>query len=330
MPNLSQIKRERMIAYIEKLKQEHNDDESLIMFNEIENSLTEKRYGLVFEEHTEAVDEMLCENIPVLTADSDRKICKGKELPWNFIIEGDNLQALYLLEKTHKGKVDCIYIDPPYNTGATSWKYNNAYVEKTDNFKHSKFVSFMKRRLLIARKLLAPNGIIAVAIDDYEIHTVRLLMDELFSEENRLGTCVVIHNPGGRQDDRFFATAHEYMLVYANNVDCAEVGFLPMTDEKKSEYTESDEYGAYKLRGLIRTGAHSRPNERPGLYYPIYVNPDTMELSTKHVSEKWKEILPIDSSGNARVWRWGPTTFEEKKKNIFYVKGPRTVSMQFM
>lgn len=117
MANLSKIKRDNMIAFLEELKKTHADDASIRALNEIENHLREKKYGLVWEEHSEEVDELLAENIPILTADPERRLCKDESLPWNFIIEGDNLQALYLLEKTHKGRVDCIYIDPPYNTG---------------------------------------------------------------------------------------------------------------------------------------------------------------------------------------------------------------------
>ena len=117
MANLSKIKRDKMIAFLEQLKAEHTDDESIRAFNEIENQLRDKKYGLVWEEHSEEVDEMLQENIPVLCADPNRRLCKDPSLPWNFIIEGDNLQALYLLGKTHKGMIDVIYIDPPYNTG---------------------------------------------------------------------------------------------------------------------------------------------------------------------------------------------------------------------
>lgn len=110
MANLSKLKRDKMIAFLDELKQQHTDDESIRAFNEIENHLLEKKYGLVWEEHSEEVDDLLKENIPILTEDPERRLCKDPSLPWNFIIEGDNLQALYLLEKTHKGKVDCIYI----------------------------------------------------------------------------------------------------------------------------------------------------------------------------------------------------------------------------
>ena len=103
MANLSKIKRDQMIAFLESLKESHSDDASIQAFNEIENHIRDKKYGLVWEEHSEEVDDLLKENIPILTADPERRLCKDASLPWNFIIEGDNLQALYLLEKTHKG-----------------------------------------------------------------------------------------------------------------------------------------------------------------------------------------------------------------------------------
>ena len=169
MANLSKERRDRMIAKLEELKQAHNDDVSIAALNEIENALREKKYGLVWEEHSEAVDDMLKENIPVLVEDPKRRLCKDENLPWNFIIEGDNLQALYLLEKTHRGKVDCIYIDPPYNTGARDWKYNNDYVDGNDEYRHSKWLSMMKSRLVVAKRLLNPkDSVLIVTIDEKE------------------------------------------------------------------------------------------------------------------------------------------------------------------
>ena len=113
--------------------------------------MTDKKFGLVFEEHTEEADEKLKDYIQVLCADTERLIFKDESLPYNFIIEWDNLHALHLLEKTHKGKVDCIYIDPPYNTGAKDWKYNNDYVDSNDVYRHSKWLSMMQKRLQIAK-----------------------------------------------------------------------------------------------------------------------------------------------------------------------------------
>ena len=143
MANITKQKRDQMIAFLKGLKAVHNDDASVRAFNEIENHLKDKKFGIVFEEHTEEVDEKLVDYIPVFSEDENRKILKDKEQKWNFLIEGDNLQSLYLLEKTHFGKIDCIYIDPPYNTGAKTWKYNNDYVDKRDTYRHSKWLSMM-------------------------------------------------------------------------------------------------------------------------------------------------------------------------------------------
>ena len=183
MPNLSQLKRQRMIEFLEKLRSEHTDDESIRAFTEIENHIRDKKYGLVWEEHSEHVDEMLKDNIPIFTEDTEKKITVVPDGKYNFILEGDNLQSLYLLEKTHKGRVDVIYIDPPYNTG-NSFIYNDSIVGDEDAFKHSKWLSFMSARLKIARELLTEEGVIFISINDYELATLRLLCDEIFDEFN--------------------------------------------------------------------------------------------------------------------------------------------------
>ena len=130
--NLSQIKREKMMAFLKKLKEENSGkEENLIAINEIENELNNKKYGLVWEEHEENEDKMMEENVPVFVEDKSREI-KANEDEYNFLLEGDNLHSLYLLEKTHKGKIDVIYIDPPYNTetadGDSAFVYNENWV----------------------------------------------------------------------------------------------------------------------------------------------------------------------------------------------------------
>ena len=183
--NITKQKRNKMLNFIEELKSKYKDDSSIRAFNEIENALTEKKFGLVFEEHIEEVDEKLKNEIPIFCEDETRKICKDKDKPYNFIIEGDNLQALYLLEKTHRGKIDCIYIDPPYNTGAKDWKYNNDYVDKNDLYRHSKWLSMMKSRLLIAKKLLNPiDSVLLCTIDEKEYLHLGCLLEELFPDAN--------------------------------------------------------------------------------------------------------------------------------------------------
>lgn len=184
MANLSKIKRERMLEFLESLKAEHTDDKSIRAFTEIENQLRDKKYGLVWEEHSERVDEKLEENIPIFTEDTDKKITSSADGVYNFILEGDNLQSLYLLEKTHSGRIDLIYIDPPYNTGEDDFIYDDNYVDANDAFRHSKWLSFMSKRLKIASRLLAPSGFIFISIDDKEASTLRLLCDEIFGEAN--------------------------------------------------------------------------------------------------------------------------------------------------
>ncbi len=173
-----------MLAYLEQLKT-LNDDETLIRaITEIENALTEKKYGLVWEEHSEEVNEMLAHNIPVFIEDGTRKIVANEEESYNFLLEGDNLHSLKLLEKTHKGKIDVIYIDPPYNMGKKDFFYNDSFVEKEDTFLHSKWLSFMEKRLRIAKRLLTNEGIIFISIDKNEGFQLKLLLDEIFGEES--------------------------------------------------------------------------------------------------------------------------------------------------
>ena len=180
MANLSKIKREKMFDYLEKLKVQNNDDENIRAITEIENALNEKKYGLVWEEHSEKVDEELIHNIPIFVEDEERKITVDEKLPYNFLLEGDNLHSLKLLEKTHKGKIDIIYIDPPYNTGNKDFIYDDSFVDKTDGYAHSKWLSFMEKRILIAMELLADDGYFFISINNYEFGQLKLLMDSLF------------------------------------------------------------------------------------------------------------------------------------------------------
>jgi adenine-specific DNA-methyltransferase len=309
----------KKIDLIHKLRQLQgiSDDERAYLINLVN---TKKKYGLVWEDKPEDVEEQLRENLPVLKEVKNRAIMNGEGFPNHLLIEGDNLHALTALTFTHEGKVDVIYIDPPYNTGNKSWRYNNDYVEKDDNYKHSKFVSFLYKRVKIAKRLLKDSGIICCAIDDYEQHNVRHIFDEVFGEENRLGSVTVVHNPGGRQDERFFPTAHEYMFVYAKNQAVAEIGRLELSEKKLKQFAQKDDLGNYKLRGFRRSGANSRRIDRPKLWYPIYLNPLSLDLDISIKPGYTIKLEPIDDDGVERVWRWNPTTFMEKKSKYVEVK----------
>lgn len=141
-----------MLAYLNHLKEIHTDDESRIALEKIETALTEKKYGLVWEEHEEEVDKTLVHNIPVFREVEEKKIVADENGDFNFLLEGDNLHSLKLLEKTHRGKIDVIYIDPPYNTKNKEFIYDDCMIGEDDGYRHSKWLSFMAERLKIAKE----------------------------------------------------------------------------------------------------------------------------------------------------------------------------------
>ena len=178
--NVSKKKREDLLSKIGQIRtfiasapQDTNTGNLLSYLSELEKDINGKKYGLIFEEHKEHIDEVLESNTPVLNEDKDLFINNGEII--NFLIEGDNLASLQMLEKTHRGKVDLIYIDPPYNTLKDGFTYSDTLVDKNDTFRHSKWLSFMRRRLVIAQKLLSSNGTIFISIDDNEVSALRVL-----------------------------------------------------------------------------------------------------------------------------------------------------------
>ena len=315
MANVTKLKRDEMLAYINQLKQLHTDDESIKALNEIENHLTDKKFGLVFEEHTEEADEKLKDYIPVLCADTERLICKDDSLPYNFIIEGDNLHALYLLEKTHKGKVDCIYIDPPYNTGAKDWKYNNDYVDSNDVYRHSKWLSMMQKRLQIAKKLLNPkSGIIIIAIDDNELNTLGLLLKEIFLDYKHF--CItVVHNPNGNQGKNF-GICNEFLYF-----------LLPDNNQHLALENRVDNPDVRPLRDV--SGNNNLRTDAKNCFYPIFVKngniigfgdvcEDNFHPSSANIMREdgILEIYPIDTNGVEKKWVFARHTVESIKNEL--------------
>ncbi len=315
MANISKEKRDRMITYLEQLKEQHSDDDSIRALNEIENQLREKKYGLVWEEHSEEVDELLKDSIPILVADCNRRLCTNPELPWNFIIEGDNLQALYLLEKTHKNKIDCIYIDPPYNTGAKDWKYNNNYVVKEDVYRHSLWISMMSSRLLSARKLLSKDGVLITTIDDNELANLYLLIESIFPEYHN--TIITIQmNPGGTQSDGFSVTNEFAIVTYLK--ESAKIA--------RKAHIGDDPYN------LRRWGSTSNRYEGATCFYPIIINsageicgfgdvlPDDVHPASQVEKQSDGSFLvwPIDKNNIEKKWRYARDTVETVLDRMFY------------
>lgn len=259
MANLSQLKREKMLNFLNKIRAEHQDDETLMAINEIENALTEKKYGLVWEEHIERVDEEMIHNIPVFTEIENRKIKNLESNDYNFLIEGDNLHSLKLLEKTHKGKIDIIYIDPPYNTNGKDFIYNDSYVDKEDNFKHSKWLSFMKNRLIIARELLSEKGLIFISIDDYEDAQLKLLCDEIFGY-NFINKFIWKRNSSSKTEKGKFTVNTEYLYLYSKTKNyILNNTYKPLAESSAKMFNKDDGDG----RGKYSTVSLQKPKD-PG------------------------------------------------------------------
>ncbi len=272
-----------------------------------------KKFGLVWEDKPEDV-VLQCEtNVPILREIKNRKLVSDNHIHSNILVEGDNYHSLSVLNYTHKSKIDLIYIDPPYNTGATDWRYNNDYVDSNDQWRHSKWISLMRNRLSLAKNLLSERGIIYCAIDHYELFTLGLLCDEIFGESNRLGVITVIHKPEGRQFANFFSPSNEFMLVYAKNKAYASLNQVILDDEQKERFSEFDDKGSYYLKNFIRLtdGKYSLRENAPDGFYPIYVSEDLGSFSLEN-KKGYLEVYPITDRGVERTWKTYGDTFMKK------------------
>ena len=313
MANLSQQKRQRMMKFLSKLKEEHKDDDSvLIALGEIESELNAKKYGLVWEEHEENVDVMMKDNIPVFTECKDKEITLSDSTAYNFLLEGDNLHSLYLLEKTHRGKIDIIYIDPPYNTGGTEFRYDDAIVVKEDVFKHSKWLSFMKRRLVIARKLMSDDGIIFISIDDNEVAPAIMLCNEIFGEENHVETIIWKNKYGAGAKTVGFISVHEYILCYSKKTISNLTSEL--SEDGQAAYKKRDEKfemrGGYLTQPLMTTSLGDRPN----LMYTIEYEGDTIVPRKQWVWSKERLEKAIENN---------EVEFNKKKDGTYSVRAKK-------
>ena len=225
-----------------------------------------KKYGLVWEDKPEDVEERLREELPVLTEVKERRIISdAPDAPNHILIEGDNLEALTALSYTHEGKIDVIYIDPPYNTGNKDFAYYDdfsdeyrtiPYVEREDAFRHSKWLSFISKRLRIAKRLLSDKGVIFISIDDNEQANLKLLCDEVFGERNFLAQIVWQKIHSIKNDARYFSQSHEYAFVFAKNIELVKIQLLPRTETMNSRYVnkDNDPRGPWQSGDLVANG----------------------------------------------------------------------------
>ena len=321
MPNLSQLKRQRMLEFLNKIKAEHTDDESLIAINEIETEITEKKYGLVWEQHEERVDVEMQTKVPVFTEVADREIASDEESPYNFLLEGDNLHSLKLLEKTHKGKIDVIYIDPPYNTGGRDFIYDDSFVDSLDSFKHSKWCSFISERLILAQKVLSDRGLIFISIDDNEYANLKLLCDSIFGESNFVTTCVWQKIHSIKNDAKYLSVNHDYVLIYAKRIENINIHLLKRTDEMNARYKnpDNDPRGAWQSGDLVANETRTNGNyDVVGPTGKVFNVPDGKHWV--YSEDNMKELI-----ADKRIW-FGKdgTYFARKKRFLSEVQDGRT------
>jgi len=286
-------------------KENYSEWDKKALVEEIRKLKKRKKYGIVWEDKPEQVAELCKEKLPVLIEEKSKEIVTDSNKPTNILIEGDNYHALSVLNYTHKGKIDVIYIDPPYNTGNKDFKYNDTFVDGEDTYRHSKWLSFIEKRLKLAKNLLHTNGAIFISIDDNEQAQLKLLCDEIFGEKNFVSKIIVQSNPRGSQASKHFAEVHEYVLVYAKSLNKFEIKGFSKTDEDISEYSYTDKIGKkYRLLGLRQRGGAWKREQRPKMYYPIYVNPKNGSVSLTKSKAHIIETFPKRPTGEEGRWTW--------------------------
>jgi adenine-specific DNA-methyltransferase len=246
-------------------------------------------------------------------------IVRSEATPFHTVINGENFHALQLLLFTYQGLVDCIYIDPPYNTGARDWRYNNRYVDSNDAWRHSKWLSQMERRLHLAKKLLRHDGVLIVTIDEHEVHHLGMLLEQIFPEAKRQLVTIVI-NPLGQARKQELARVDEY----ATFVFQGEAAPSPVSDDLLSANTQTARSRKVRWEWLIRGGTHSRRYERPNLFFPVYIDRETRKVEAigdalpKDVDRNDIDtpsglfaIWPLNTNGQEGNWRCSPIYLRE-------------------
>lgn len=255
------------------------------------------KYGLVFTRQEESVIEQCKSKMPVLKEITSRAVLGGGQD--HALIEGDNYAGLLALLGTHKGKINCIYIDPPYNTGNKDFVYNDKFVDKEDGWRHSKWLSFMSERLKLAKGLLSDDGVIFISIDDNEQAQLKLLCDGIFGESNFINCAVWNKKKTHGRGATGMLDHHEYILIYCKNrQDKSLFGLLPDAKYIK-QFKYEDDVDRYRLLPFEKSG--NADQDRPKCKYPLI--------------HSGISILP-----KKQWWRWGKETYEKNKHLVEFVK----------
>ena len=217
----------------------------------------QQKYGLIYEKQEEAIVKKCKDHMPILKSIPGRDVNNGEVN--HLLVEGDNFASLLALMPVYKGKINCIYIDPNYNTGSKDFVYNDSFVDSEDAFRHSKWLGFMEPRLKLARELLSESGVIFVSIDDNEQANLKLLLDNVFGENNFISNLIWKKKHNGAYDSKFIDNVHEYILLYGKNLNNVKLNKIPTDTKLDTMYKYSDNFvkkrGKYK-RVLLHTSSH--------------------------------------------------------------------------
>ncbi len=276
--------------------------------------LEKERYGLVWEDKEEEVAKRCNSELPLLKEDCTKEIVCDTSLPYNIIIEGDNYHSLYVLSFTHRKSIDVIYIDPPYNTGKKNeWKYNDSWVDENDKYRHSKWLSFMSKRLKLARNLLTYDGVIFISIDENEFAQLKLLCDSVFGEKNYIATLPRITKKAGKTTN-VIANNNDFVLVYCKNKGRIFRTLELVDKQYKCEDEFVEERGKYKLS---QTLDYSSIQYSASLDYEITLEGNVFRPGGVSHNEMINRQQRNPSSDFC--WRWSKDLFDFGLANGFVV-----------
>ena len=286
------INKAELISKVRQLTGLTNDEKSALL--ELLNE--KKMYGLVWENHEEAVEEQLREQLPVFREVPERRILSDDaDAPNHIIIEAENLHALVALTYTHAGKIDVMYLDPPYNTGNKDFVYNDSYVDSEDSYRHSKWLSFMEKRLKIAKTLLSDKGVVFISIDDNEQANLKLLCDEVFGQENFVALIPWRKRTAKSDVPHGLSQDYEWVLCYSKEL------FQAGIKKETRKYYETPDFPNKPWRVHDMTTQRSSI-ERPNCYFTI-VNPKTGKKYPANPNRVWanNEETFVDYYKNDRI-----------------------------
>lgn len=318
----------------EYLRRIHELEQQVLRLQTEIKKNSETQYGLRWMDVPEAFDDKAENAVPILEEVKQKAITSEDGKPTHILIEGDNYHALTCLNYTHKGAIDVIYIDPPYNTGSDGFVYKDKRVldkfpdgttVPTDHpLRHSYWLSFMHKRLELAKNLLSERGVIFISIDDNEQANLKLLCDQVFGEKNFVASCAIKANPRGRQSSLYIAQVHDSLIIYRKG-DKTELEGFPISDEQEEKrFNKFDEQGnAYEEWELRKRGADARRVDSPNLYFPIYYNTETHEITLEPINQREIVITPKLSSGEDGRWRWSKEKVLKEREKLYIRKNSK-------